>query len=152
MAVISIAKDIFRKACACFTCLVIILNIISVPLALHSAGLHLNFHVEGWLTSRLIFMFALASVLAGASAQVHKITMIPEFGRHILFFALNYGIFFVVVIPMSNHRVNQGTTFLLSFAFIFIYLAIFGVYMGIKSAVKAARNRKLKYEEIYPGK
>ncbi|MCL2099311.1 MAG: hypothetical protein FWH24_02605 [Oscillospiraceae bacterium] len=148
--IILITKDILQKACVCFTCLVVVLNIISVPLASYSAGIHLNFHMtESWLTSGLIFMFLLASVLAGAAVQIHRITKIPAVSRHIVFFILNYGIFFVVVVPMSNHRVNQGTTFLLSFAFIIVYLIIFGIYMGIKSIINAARNKKLKYEEVY---
>jgi hypothetical protein len=120
-----------------------------VPLALHTAGLHLNFHVEGWLSSSLIFMFALASLLVGAAAQVYKITKIPVFSRHIVSFLMNYGIFFVVVIPMGNHRVNQGTTFLLSFAFIVIYVIILGIYLGVKSIINAGHNSKLSYEEVY---
>jgi len=148
-AILIILKDALIKACIYFTSLIIILNIISVPLSAYAVGLRLNFHVEGWLTAALIFMFALAAFLSGAAAQVHKITKIPAFSRHIVFFILNYGIFLIVILPMSNHRISPDTTLLLSVAFIIIYLVIFGIYMGIKSAVKSARNKKLKYDEVY---
>ena len=149
LAGLAILKDILQKACVYFTSLILIFNIISVPLAATQTGAQLRLNVDGWLTPALIFMFALASFLAGAAAQVYKITKIPVFSRHIVFFILSYGIFIAVVLPMSNHRVNQGTTLLLSFAFIIIYLVIFGIYMGVKSAVKSADNKKLEYDEVY---
>ena len=145
----AILKDILQKTCVFFTSLIIILNIISVPLARSQIGAQLRLNIIGWLTPSLIFMFALASFLAGAAAQVYKITKIPAFSRHLVFFILSYGIFLVVIIPMSNHQINQGTTLLLSVAFIIIYLVIFGIYMGIKSAIKSAGNKKLEYDGVY---
>ena len=148
-AVLIILKDISQRACVYFTSLILIFNIISVPLAATQTGAQLRLNVEGWLTPALIFMFAAAAFLAGAATQVYKITKIPVFSRHIVFFILNYGVFIAVVLPMSNHQVNQGTTLLLSIAFIIIYLIIFGIYMGIKSALKSADNKKLEYDEVY---
>ena len=149
LIILAVLKDILQKACIYFTSLILIFNIISVPLAATQTGAQLRLNVDGWLTPTLIFMFALASFLAGAATQVYKITKIPVFSRHIIFFILSYGIFIAIVIPMSNHQINQGTTLMLSVAFIIIYLVIFGIYMGIKAAVKSVNNKKLEYNGVY---
>ena len=141
MAVLAIVKDSLTKACVCFTVSILIFNIVG-------AALFLNVQMS-WLTPSLFFMFALASFLAGIAAQVFKITKIPAFSRHISFFILIYAIFFIVAVPLSNHSAREDTTLVLSVAFIAIYLVIFGIYMGIKSAVKAVHNSKLKYEQVY---
>ena len=149
LIILAVLKDILQKACIYFTSLILIFNIISVPLAATQTGAQLRLNVDGWLTPTLIFMFALASFLAGAATQVYKITKVPVFSRHIIFFILSYGVFIAVVIPMSNHQINQGTTLLLSVAFIILYLVIFGIYMGIKAALKSANNKKLEYDGVY---
>ena len=143
----AIIKDVFLKACVCFTVLVILLNMTAVWLRDTVAGASLD--LEGFFTPSMCFMFAFVSFLAGISAQVFKITKIPAFSRHIAFFILLYATFFIVVIPLSNHSANQGTTLLLSVTFILVYLVAFGIFIGIKSALGAVRNSKLKYDEVY---
>jgi len=144
-----ILKDSLIKACVCFTVMILIMNIIALHLATSAFSVRLGLNITGWLTTSLLFMFALASFLAGAAAQVHKITKIPAFSRHIIHFILNYGIFFIVIIPMSNHPINSGTTLFLSVVFIAIYLVIFGIYAGIKAIINRSRNKKLKYDAVY---
>ena len=146
---LDILKDAVIKACVCFTSIIIIINIISVPLSTQRVGLQLNMHVEGWLTSSLVFMFALASFLIGAAAQVFKIAKLPKFSRQIIFFILSYGIFIIIVIPMSNHQISPDSTLLLSVAFIIIYLVIFGIRAGIRAALRSAANKKSDYEAVY---
>ena len=133
----AVIKDIFIKACIYFTVSIILLNIF---------GYFLN---VSWFEPGMCFLFALASFFAGIAVQVYKLTKIPAFSRHIAFFILVYADFFLVVIPLSSYSTNQGSALYLSIAFAIVYLVIFGICIGIKSAVNAVRNKNLKYTAVY---
>ena len=145
-------KDILQKTCVFFTISIMIFSIVySIIASGQSERLNVAsaFLEASWFTPGMSAMFLSASLIAGIAAQIFKITKIPAFSRHIAFFILLYADFLFVVIPLSSHTTNQGTTIYLSAAFIVVYFIIFGIYMGIKAAVNASRNKKSSYEEVY---
>ena len=149
--IILIIKDIIQKACLYFTLIIILLNILgrflgSTEFALNILG---TLHMYKDFAVSFVFTIAFASLGAGIAAQVFRVTKIPAFSRHIAFSILMYANFFLIMLPLSEHTPNEGTTLYLSVVFIIIYLIIFGIYMGIKSAVNAARNKKLKYDKVF---
>ena len=148
--VISVIKDVIRKASLYFTLIVILLNILggvfgSTEFALNILG---TMHRLSFARN-FVFTIGFASLGAGIAAQIFRLTKIPAFSRHIAFFILMYANFFLIMLPLSDHAPNEGTTLYLSIVFIIIYLIIFGAYMGARSAVNAARNRKSSYNKMF---
>jgi len=108
-------------------------------------GLNINWFGNTSITAMLL----LPSFLAGASAQVFKINKIPAASRHLAFFVLTYTTFIFVFLPLSPHAATPSTTLVLSFAFIIVYLAVFGIYMGIKAITNIGKSKTMKYDKIY---
>jgi hypothetical protein len=108
-----------------------------------------TFNITNSMRPIIVLIFAAASLFAGLATQVFKITKIPVFSRHIAFFIIIYFTFIFVVIPLSPGQTSPSATFILSIAFIIIYLIIFGIYMGIKAVKNTMQNKKSDYEEVY---
>jgi len=135
--IFKIIKDILTKTCIYYT--VITLGI-TVAAWFFNLGLH----------SSSYFIFALASLGAGAAVQVYKIRKLPAASRHIAFFILMYVDFLLMIfIPLSQHTVTPNTTFYLSISFIVIYLVVFGIVMGIRAVVNNIANKKLHYDKQF---
>ena len=147
----NITKDIFTKACIYFSVMILSMNIIGIFLSATSFAQNILgvFHLHDQFAQNFIFIFMLASVFAGGAVQVFKIKKLPVFSRHIAFFILLYLIFLLVIVPFGNYSVNQGTTLLLSVAFIVIYFVVFGMTAGIKAIINSAKNKNLKYEKQF---
>lgn len=136
ISVVKIIKDVFTKMCIYFTILILCLTVVAAYLSMT-------------LPPETYFMFALASLGAGIAVQVFKITKIPAVSRHIAFFVLLYLDFFLVFIPLSNYTNTNNTTLYLSVIFIAVYAVIFGITIGIKSAVNASKNKRLQYDKQF---
>jgi len=149
--VLDIIKDIFIKACVYFTVMILSMNVIGLFLGATSFAQNILgvFHLHDQFAQSFIFIFILASVFAGGSVQVFKIKKLPVISRHIAFFILLYLDFLLVIVPFGNYSVNQGTTLLLSVAFIVIYFVVLGIIAGIKAIINSAGNKNLKYEKQF---
>ncbi|MCL1859679.1 MAG: hypothetical protein FWF92_10670 [Oscillospiraceae bacterium] len=149
--ILKIIKDIFIKACIYFSAVIILFNILGKFMGNTSFALNIlgTFYIYDIFALNFCFVLALASILAGAAAQVFKIKKLPLMSRHIAFFILLYLDFLLIIIPLSAYTVNQDSTLFLSVAFTVVYLIIFGIAMAIKAIINSAGNKKSDYEKQF---